>query len=262
MKKVSVLLILIMLLSLVLTGCGGTKIANGDLPAGITKSVDDSAWKAEESSALETDGKRIEQQPDNTQAVHAALEPSTQESQSDQPSSENQESKSASAVSPPSSGSSGSSEGAVPALTAPPVPQPNTTAENTVTFSISCQTFVAKGFHLKEQFQEAVPADGIILPPTVVEFKEGEKVFDALKQVVRQHKIHMEYEGSKGTPYIQGISNLYEFDGGPLSGWMYCVNKVYPNYGCGEYKLKPGDLIEWNYTCDLGKDLGQTWLSE
>ena len=44
--------------------------------------------------------------------------------------------------------------------------------------------------------------------------------------------------------------------------WMYCVNDWYPNYGCGQYVVKNGDVIEWNYTCDLGKDLGQDWMGE
>ena len=43
---------------------------------------------------------------------------------------------------------------------------------------------------------------------------------------------------------------------------MYCVNDWYPNYGCGQYVVKNGDVIKWNYTCDLGKDLGQDWMGE
>ena len=56
--------------------------------------------------------------------------------------------------------------------------------------------------------------------------------------------------------YIEGIHNLYEFDCGDLSGWMYKVNGWFPNYGCSRYQLKQGDVIEWVYTCDLGKDVG------
>ena len=33
------------------------------------------------------------------------------------------------------------------------------------------------------------------------------------------------------------------------------MNGWYPNYGCGQYVVKSGDVIEWNYTCDLGCDL-------
>ncbi|MCB8817452.1 DUF4430 domain-containing protein [Desulfosporosinus shakirovi] len=264
MKKVLNFLVLIMLLVLALTGCGGASVANGDPPGEvITTSVTDSDQKTADSSELKSTGQSTDQQLTNSE-----IDPV-------QPSPENKESSASPNTSQPgsndssSSSDSGAGADAVVALTIPPVIstlspalEPNTSAKNTVTFSINCQTAVDKGLHLTEQFQEVVPANGIILPPTVLEFKEGEVVFDILKQVVRQEKIHMEYEGSKGTPYIQGINNLYEFDGGPLSGWMYCVNKIYPNYGCGEYKLKQGDVIEWNYTCDLGKDLGQTWMSE
>jgi hypothetical protein len=56
--------------------------------------------------------------------------------------------------------------------------------------------------------------------------------------------------------YIMGINNLYEFDAGELSGWMYKANGEFPNYGCSRYQLKPGDVIEWIYTCDLGRDIG------
>ena len=56
--------------------------------------------------------------------------------------------------------------------------------------------------------------------------------------------------------YIEGIGNLYEFDGGPLSGWMYSVNGVFPNVGCSGCDLHDGDVIAWRYTCELGGDIG------
>ena len=37
---------------------------------------------------------------------------------------------------------------------------------------------------------------------------------------------------------------------------MYKVNGVFPNYGCSKYTLKNGDVVEWVYTCDLGRDVG------
>ena len=58
----------------------------------------------------------------------------------------------------------------------------------------------------------------------------------------------------RGT-YVAGISHLYEFDFGNLSGWMYRVNGFFPDVACGEYQLSDGDRIEWLYTCDLGRDL-------
>jgi uncharacterized membrane-anchored protein len=56
--------------------------------------------------------------------------------------------------------------------------------------------------------------------------------------------------------YIQGINNIYEFDAGALSGWMYRVNGWFPNYGASRYVVQQGDVIEWVYTCDLGRDVG------
>ena len=88
-----------------------------------------------------------------------------------------------------------------------------------------------------------------------VEFNEGDTVFDILVKITRKKGIHMEYRGSGSNTYIEGINNLYEFDGGSNSGWMYSVNGVFPNYGCSIYNLNDGDVIQWMYTCDLGKDL-------
>ncbi|MCD1147898.1 bacterial Ig-like domain-containing protein [Peptoniphilus sp. KCTC 25270] len=56
--------------------------------------------------------------------------------------------------------------------------------------------------------------------------------------------------------YVSSIEGLAEFDGGPYSGWMYKVNGWFPNYSSSLYKLKDGDVVEWIYTRDLGKDIG------
>jgi hypothetical protein len=36
---------------------------------------------------------------------------------------------------------------------------------------------------------------------------------------------------------------------------MYAVNGKYPEFGVSKYILHDGDDIEFNYTCDLGRDL-------
>jgi len=106
--------------------------------------------------------------------------------------------------------------------------------------------------HLESKWAGIVPASGCILDVTTVEIEQGNSVFDILNRVCQKYKIHMEHRSKN---YINGINNLYEFDGGRWSGWMYSVNGWYPNYGCGTYFVKAGDVIEWNYTCDLGSDL-------
>ena len=132
----------------------------------------------------------------------------------------------------------------------------------TCTFSIECSTILNNLNKLDPDKIELVPANGVILPPTKVTFYEGESVFDVLQRVCKQNNIHLE---SSWTPmynsaYIEGIHNLYEFDCGELSGWVYRVNGWYPNYGCSRYQLVNGEKVEWRYTCDLGKDVGCNWM--
>lgn len=133
----------------------------------------------------------------------------------------------------------------------------------TCTFSIECSTILNNLADLDPDKLELVPSNGVILEPTKVTFYEGESVFDVLQRVCKEKGIHME---SSWTPiynsaYIEGIHNLYEFDCGELSGWMYRVNGWYPNYGCSRYQLADGEVVEWRYTCDLGNDVGRegTW---
>lgn len=133
---------------------------------------------------------------------------------------------------------------------------------DTVTIVIRCDTAVKKGMDKEAKWAGIVPSSGEILPVTTMTIKPGETVFSVLTRASQEYMFQMEYSGSAGGEYIEGINNLYEFDGGRWSGWMYCVNDWYPNYGCGQYALKNGDVIQWNYTCDLGKDLGQEWIGE
>lgn len=143
-----------------------------------------------------------------------------------------------------------------PAQDNTPTPTQPESKKNTVTITIRCDTAVNNGMHLESKWSGIVPASGVILPVTTVEIEEGDTVFDVLSYVCSKYKIHMEYSGGTSSGcYVEGINNLYEFDGGRWSGWMYCVNDWYPNYGCGVYFVKAGEVIEWNYTCDLGCDL-------
>ncbi|NRF96244.1 DUF4430 domain-containing protein [Paenibacillus frigoriresistens] len=97
---------------------------------------------------------------------------------------------------------------------------------------------------------------GVILKEISVPFRKGTTVMDALKQATKDNKIQMEYNGKGTYAYVQGIDNLYEFDGGPKSGWVYKVNGLAPSEGAGSYKTTAGDKIEWLYTLNLGEDVG------
>lgn len=133
-----------------------------------------------------------------------------------------------------------------------------TKTPKTCTISIQCKTILDNIDDLDKEKVELVPEDGVIMPATTVTFYEGESVFNLLQRETKKNKIHMEFENTPiyNSAYIEGIHNLYEFDCGELSGWMYKVNGWFPNYGCSRYVIKQGDVIEWIYTCDLGRDIG------
>lgn len=130
--------------------------------------------------------------------------------------------------------------------------------ELTCTLSVRCDTILQNIAWLDSEKVDIVPKDGIIFAEKTVAFCEGESVFDLLVREMKQNKIHMEFEHTPiyNSAYIEGIANLYEFDCGELSGWMYKVNDWFPNYGCSRYQLKAGDRVEWVYTCNLGVDVG------
>lgn len=130
--------------------------------------------------------------------------------------------------------------------------------EPVCTISIRCDTILRNLEQCDPEKVSLVPADGWILKPTAVEITPGESVFDVLKRVCQQKKIHLEFSYTPiyDSAYIEGIANLYEFDVGSLSGWMYKVNDWFPNYGCSQHLLQDGDVIAWVYTCDLGRDVG------
>ncbi len=118
-----------------------------------------------------------------------------------------------------------------------------------VTMTIRCDTIVGKSD------SEYIPDDGIILAVTEFDIAEGETAYDILVEAAQKYNIQMENKGSAEMAYIAGLNYLYAFDFGDLSGWVYHVNGVQVSQGCGEYKLKDGDVIEWHYTCNLGKDI-------
>ncbi len=142
----------------------------------------------------------------------------------------------------------------------PQEPQETTTTETTLTctVSISCASILQHLDQLDADKQELIPEDGVILMPTTVTFHEGESAFDILKNTCQAQGIHMEFNNTPvyNSAYIEGIQNIYEFDCGELSGWMYKVNDWFPNYGCSRYQVQAGDVVAWLYTCELGADIG------
>ena len=135
--------------------------------------------------------------------------------------------------------------------------------EYVCTLSVRCDTILKNIDWLDSEKVDIVPKDGVIFAEKTVKFYEGESVFDLLLREMKRNKIHMEFENTPiyNSAYIEGIANLYEFDCGELSGWMYKVNGWFPNYGCSRYQLRAGDKVEWVYTCDLGVDVGGNYFT-
>ena len=127
------------------------------------------------------------------------------------------------------------------------------------TIMIRCGSILKNMDKLSPGKEKFVPSNGVILSASTVEFREGETVFDVLKRTCSAAGIQLEYAYTPGygSYYVEGINNLYEFDCGSESGWIYKVNGWSANCGCSEYKLKKNDVIVWDYTCKgLGADVG------
>lgn len=142
------------------------------------------------------------------------------------------------------------------ATTPKPADKPIKKYDNTCTFVIECKTILNNKDKLKKGLEKYVPDDAVIFSGTVG-FDSGESVYDILRRICDENSIQMEasYTPAFSSYYVEGINNLYEFDCGQGSGWMYSVNGVFPNYGCSSYKPVNNDKIAFRYTCELGYDL-------
>lgn len=123
--------------------------------------------------------------------------------------------------------------------------------QSTCTISINAQRIHASK-RANDSVKALVPGSGYLLNPTTVNIEKGDAVKDVLVRISRENGIVL---SAKGDSYIAGIGGIFEFDGGPRSGWMYSVNGVFPNVACNEKDVAKGDVIQWKYTLNLGKDL-------
>lgn len=129
----------------------------------------------------------------------------------------------------------------------------------TCSIEVRCDTILDNMGDLAPGKSSCVPANGVILAASTVRFAQGDTVLDVLKAASSATGLQLEYSYTPGygSYYVEGINNLYEFDCGNESGWMYKVNGWFPNYGCSEYQVRDGDVIVWCYTCKgYGADLG------
>ncbi|MBR5218605.1 MAG: S-layer homology domain-containing protein [Clostridia bacterium] len=135
-------------------------------------------------------------------------------------------------------------------------------------------SFVDKGVRVAGESGLKFPTPlGTIIKSTKVPYKQGEKISHVTKRLLDSLGIRMEYTGTlesgfylgaicnfelKGTPY----KSMGEFDAGVGSGWMITLNKTFIGRGASEFEVENGDVIKWQYTCQLGADIGDPFYSD
>jgi hypothetical protein len=88
-----------------------------------------------------------------------------------------------------------------------------------------------------------------VLPACPVMPLEGETVLALLLRVAEANKIPVEH----ASDYVEGIGNLYEFDHGGESGWVYSVNGKKASVSAADYIPADGDKILWEYITSYGE---------
>jgi len=120
------------------------------------------------------------------------------------------------------------------------------------------------------QFEEPL---GTIIEPVAVPFKKYENIAEVTLRLLDAMGITYEYTGNINSNfYLSSIGNFTvdkvyyerfgEFDAGAGSGWMVTQNDWFINKGASEFVANDGDIIEWQYTCQVGSDIGDTRSEE
>lgn len=130
-----------------------------------------------------------------------------------------------------------------------------------------------------------------LIEPVLVPVYEGENSVRALQRLIHKYGFEMVYTGSLDTGfYLAKIKNLPigflkdavlepkvatvdevrnafdpaayiegelgEFNFSRMSGWMYCLNNVFPNVGFADTYLSDGDVVRVQFTAGYGSEIG------
>lgn len=130
-----------------------------------------------------------------------------------------------------------------------------------VTISVYCKNVVKKYDDLDPSLKDEkyVPKSGVIVNSFTCGIYKGDSVYDALTRALSKDNLNIAIDKSTsvGGVYIKGINHIYEDSvSGVAGGWMFSVNGAYIMKPCDKVEIQDGDVIEWHYTCDSGKDLG------
>lgn len=158
-------------------------------------------------------------------------------------------------------------------------------------YIINCQT-LADG-EKKGKITISIDANvlglGYIVSPAKIDIYQGESGADVIARFLEENGFIYSYSGTLDVGFYlsriskQGIGvgvsistqlvdfinadglewktqkyddSLGEFDYCQGSGWMYCVNQDFPNYGFSDVVFKDGDVVRLRFTLAYGKDIG------
>lgn len=100
---------------------------------------------------------------------------------------------------------------------------------------------------------------GVIIAPTKVPFKPYDTIATVTLRLLASKGITASYTGNEFSGfYLSAVGDLAEFSAGSGSGWMVTQNGWFINKGASEFTAQDGDVIRWQYTCQLGKDIGDS----
>lgn len=108
---------------------------------------------------------------------------------------------------------------------------------------------------------------GTMIRATRVPFKKNDTIASVTLRLLDEKGFSASYEGDEyGSFYLEAIGNFTakghhyssfgEFDAGRDSGWMITWNGWFIDQGASEFEVKNGDVVRWQYTCQLGADIG------
>ena len=118
--------------------------------------------------------------------------------------------------------------------------------------SVDCHAAIEQGYDAARLSSD----NGVVVEEKTIVMRGGDTVFDALRKAAQDHGVALSHTGSGSMLYVVSIGGLQEGDCGAGSGWMYCVNGEFVSRSAGGQPVYDGDVIQWRYTCNQGKDIG------
>lgn len=126
---------------------------------------------------------------------------------------------------------------------------------------------IRKSAELSEIGSEYRSPLGTMIRATRVPFKKNDTIASVTLRLLEEKGFTANYQGDEYSNfYLAAIGDFNakghhytsfgEFDAGRDSGWMITWNGWFIDQGASEFEVKNGDVVRWQYTCQLGVDIG------